>query len=339
MPSTASASQDQILLILSDVHYASEAEKARGRHHDHQIRHPVARVLAKSFDYLWQRDVFAHNHWLDLFLRQAGDPDWVVAVGDYSAGASLYGISDDASLASARQCLGLLRARFGKRFLAVTGDHELGKVSLFGGSGGLRLASWERLESELAMQPFWMRDLGCYRLMAVVSSLVALPAFEADALAAELPAWRGLREEHLTAIRHGFDTLESGQQVILFCHDPTALPFLWREPAIRNRLPRVAQTVIGHLHTPLVLWKSRLLAGMPAIGFLGHAMRRVSTALHEARIWKPFRVRLCPALAGIEVWRNSGFFEVGLDPSGVRPPRFQWRRLSRDPARGEKQRR
>jgi hypothetical protein len=328
MPDMVSAPQDQTLVILSDIHYASEAEKAKGCHHDQQIRNPLARLLAKSFDYLWQRDVFAHNHWLDLFLRQAGEPDWVVAVGDYSAGASLYGISDDASLASARQCLGLLRARFGERFLPVTGDHELGKVSLFGGSGGLRLASWERLQSELGMQPFWMRDVGGYRLMAVTSSLVALPALEADALAAELPAWRRLREEHMEAIRSGFNTLEPGQQVMLFCHDPTALPFLWREPAVRNRLHQVAQTVIGHLHTPLVWWKSRLLAGMPVIGFLGHAVRRVSTALHEARCWRPFRVRLCPALAGIELWRNSGFFEVGLDPSGVRPPRFHWRRLT-----------
>lgn len=332
-----SAPQDQTLLILSDIHYASEAEKALGSHHDQQIGNPAARLLAKAFDLLWQRDLFAHNHWLDRFLAQAGDPDWVVAVGDYEAGASLHGISDDAGLASARQCLGLLRARFGERFLPVTGDHELGKVSLFGGAGGMRLASWERLRSELAVEPFWMRDEGAYRLLAVTSSLVALPALEGDTLRAELPAWRRLREEHLEAIRHGFDTLGPGQKVLLFCHDPTALPFLWREPAVRRRLGQVVQTVIGHLHTPLVWWKSRILAGMPTIGFLGHGVRRVSSALHEARLWKPFRVRLCPALAGIELWRNSGFYKVGLDPSGVRPLRFEWRRLNRDPIAGEKE--
>ena len=46
-------------------------------------------------------------------------------------------------------------------------------------------------------------------------------------------------------------------------------PFLQDEPVIRDRLGQVERTVIGHLHTPLIHWKSRMLAGMPVIKFLG----------------------------------------------------------------------
>ena len=112
-----------------------------------------------------------------------------------------------------------------------------------------------------------------------------------------------------------------------FCHDPTALPFLWREEAIRPRLPQIEHTIIGHLHTNLVLWNSRLLAGMPPIRFLGHTVRRLSTALHEASHWRPFHVRLCPALAGIELLKDGGYCTIELDPEARRPARFRFHPL------------
>jgi hypothetical protein len=116
---------------------------------------------------------------------------------------------------------------------------------------------------------------------------------------------------------------------LLFCHDPTALPFLWREPPVHARLDQVEQTIIGHLHSNLVLWKSRLLAGMPAIHFLGHTAKRLSTALHEGRYWKDFRVRLCPSLAGIELLKDGGFYTARLDPNAVQPIKFTFHRLAR----------
>lgn len=122
--------------------------------------------------------------------------------------------------------------------------------------------------------------------------------------------------------------LESSQRVLLFCHDPSALPFLWRDDVVRARLGQIEQTVIGHLHTPVVLWKSRLLAGMPQIHFLGHTVRRFSGALHEARHWRDFRVRLCPALAGIELLKDGGFYAVDLDPGGSVPARFTLHRTA-----------
>jgi hypothetical protein len=158
---------------------------------------------------------------------------------------------------------------------------------------------------------------------------VALPVFEPDTLPAEQPEWERLRAEHLEEIRRAFAALRPGQRVLLFCHDPTALPFLWREEAVRARLPQIEQTIIGHLHSNLVLWKSRRLAGMPRIGFLGHTATRLSTALREARLWRPFHVRLCPALAGIELLKDGGYLIVEIDLEGSQPARFQFCPLSR----------
>ena len=63
-----------------------------------------------------------------------------------------------------------------------------------------------------------------------------------------------------------------------------------------------------------MLFQSRLLAGMPALGFLGHTAGRLTTALREARLWRPFHVRLCPALAGVELLKRRRLLyrRVGL---------------------------
>ena len=193
----------------------------------------------------------------------------------------------------------------------------------------MRLASWRRAREELGLDPFWQLEIGSYVLLGFVSSLVALPVFEADMLPAERPEWERLRAEHLAEIRRAFDALQPGQRVLLFCHDPTALPFLWREESVRARLPQIEQTIIGHLHSNLVLWKSRLLAGMPPIRFLGHTVQRLSTALSEARHWRPFHVRLCPALAGIELLKDGGYCTLELDPEARQPARFRFHPLHR----------
>jgi hypothetical protein len=78
-----------------------------------------------------------------------------------------------------------------------------------------------------------------------------------------------------------------------------------------------------------VLWKARMLAGMPPIGFLGHSVRRYSSALREAAYWRPFKVRLCPALAGIELLKDGGFYTAELDELASRPARFTFHALRR----------
>ncbi len=317
--------------ILSDIHYAAAAEQARG--HDFELRgisNPLVRALARSFrHYIWLRDPLHKNHLLDQFLAHGAAFDYVIANGDYSCNSAFLGLSDDAACQSAQECVGKLRQRFGANLRASFGDHELGKITTFSGNGGMRLASWRRAQTDVGLQPFWRLEIGSYVLLGVVSSLVALPVFEADMLPAERPEWERLRTEHLAEIRRAFNALQPGQRVLLFCHDPTALPFLWREEAVRARLPQIEQTIIGHLHSNLVMWKSRLLAGMPPIRFLGHTVLRFSTALNEARYWRPFHVRLCPALAGIELLKDGGYLTAELDPEARQPARFRFHRLHR----------
>jgi len=319
------------LLILSDIHYASAPERERRGHELHAAGAPLLRLAARTFrHFIWLRDPFAHNHLLDHVLSQSRGVDYAIANGDYSCDTAFVGVSDDAACQSARECLGKLRQEFGPRFQATIGDHELGKMSLFGGCGGLRLASWHRAQRELGLRPFWQVKFGRYVLLGVVSSLLALPVYEPETLADERLEWSELRAAHLVEIRQAFATLMPDERAILFCHDPTALPFLWHDEVVRSKLSQVEQTIIGHLHTRLVLWKSRLLAGMPRIHFLGNSIRRMSSALNEARHWRPFNVRLCPALAGSELFQDGGYYLMELDPEARQPLSFQFRPLKRD---------
>lgn len=317
--------------IVSDIHYAGPAEQARG--HDFELRaiaNPFARNFAHFYrHYFWLREPLRKNHLLDQFLERAGSCDYVIANGDYTCNSAFVGVSDDASCQSARECVDKLRGRFGPNLRANFGDHDLGKLTMFGGNGGMRLASWRRAREEVRLDAFWRLDIGSYVLLGFVSTLVALPAVESEMLPAERAEWQRLRADHLAEIRHAFASLQPGQRLLLFCHDPTALPFLWQEECIRARLSQIEQTTIGHLHSNLILWKSRFLAGMPPIRFLGHTVRRLSTALSQARHWRPFHVRLCPSLAGIELLKDGGYCTLELDPDARRPIEFRFHRLHR----------
>ncbi len=317
--------------ILSDVHYASTAEQARGADYENVgIPNSLLRLGVRMYRrFIWLNEPLQKNYLLDRFIEQAGVPDYLIANGDYSCDSSFVGLSDEASCQSARECLGKLRGKFGNRLRVTLGDHELGKVSFFGGRGGMRLASWRQARNSLDLEPFWRVDIGCYVLFGVVSSLLALPVFEPDTLPEERPEWERLRVAHLKEIREAFRALKSDRRILLFCHDPTALPFLCEEAEVRARLPQLEQTIIGHLHSDLILWKSRWLAGMPRITFLGHTAKRLSSALRRGEHWKPFRVRLCPSLAGIELLKDGGYLSAELDPDGRQPIRFHRHRLPR----------
>jgi hypothetical protein len=317
--------------ILSDVHYAGELERARGDDYELcSIPNPLLRCLIHGYrHYIWLRRPLGKGYLLDRFLERAGDLDLVVAVGDYSCDSAFVGVSDPAARESARHCLDKLRARYGSRLQLTFGDHELGKMSFFGARGGMRLASWQAAVQELGLRPFWEVRWGRYVLMSVVSSLLALPVLEPDTLPEERKEWHRLRADHLREICAAFDRLDPGERVILFCHDPTALPFLGRESSVQARFPQLEATVIGHLHSNLVFWKSRLLAGMPRISFLGHTARRLSSALREAKQWRPFKVRLCPSLAGVELLKDGGYLSADLDPEAKQPVRFVRHRLPR----------
>lgn len=317
--------------IVSDIHYAGPAERARGN--DYEIRlveNPLLRLLLKIHRrFIWLRNPLDQNYLLDRFLDQSSIFDHVVANGDYSCNTAFIGAADEAARESARECLGKLRAKFPGRLELNVGDHELGKKSFVGGHGGMRLESWKRLGSDLGLPGFWRIEIGSYVLMGVVSSLVALPVYQADTAPEDRSEWEKLRTAHLAEIRRAFESLNSSQRILLFCHDPTALPFLGREEAVRSRINQIEQTIIGHLHSNLILGMSRVAAGMPRLGFLGHTGRRLSSALREAQNWKPFKVRLCPSPAGIELRKDGGFLSVEIDRRANAPAKFTFHPLPR----------
>src|SRR5438045_270014 len=151
--------------------------------------------------YIWLHEPCNQNHRLDTFLSRAAGFDYLVANGDYSCNSGFVGVSDDAACQSARECLAKLREKFGPKFQATYGDHDLGKLSFVANQGGMRLASWRRAQEDLGLPPFWRMDIGKYVLFGIVSSLVALPIFEPDTLPFERAEWERLREEHLSQIR------------------------------------------------------------------------------------------------------------------------------------------
>ena len=132
--------------IVSDIHYASAAEQAHGNDYEFRsLTNPLIRLFVRCHRrFFWLRDPLNQNYLLDRFMEQAGKHDYAVANGDYSCNCASVGLSDDAACQSARECLETLRRSFGDRLYANFGDHELGKISFFGGRGGMRLASWRR---------------------------------------------------------------------------------------------------------------------------------------------------------------------------------------------------
>lgn len=307
------------LAIVSDIHYASPAEAARGPTMLDPVS-PLRRALLLQYRrWIWMHDQFAHNHQLDRFLDQAAGADLVVANGDYACDVAYVGVSDEAAFTSATTCLGKLRRAFRDRFLGIIGDHELGKKMMAANEGGLRLASFERATGPLGLAPVWRHDVGRYVLLGVTSTLLAFPIYEAEALPEELPAWRERVAAHWADLRRHLAAIPPDRRLLLFCHDPSALPFLARDEAMRARLTQVERTIIGHLHSPFILRAARCLAGMPPLGFLGHTPRRLSRALREARHWRPFRLLLCPSTAGLQLFKDGGWLSLDLDPDARQP--------------------
>ena len=326
---------DVTVAVVSDVHFAGPDERLRRNHEAGAIDNVVLRGLMRIYRrHIWLRDVFAHNHLLDYFIHHAAGANLVVSNGDYSCDTAFVGIADPASFQSTKLCLEKLGSAFADRFEAVVGDHELGKKSFFGGVGGMRLASWRRVLDELRTAPFWVREIGRYRLVGLTSSLIALPVFAGDILSEEAAEWTRLRERQLTQLESVFATLEDHHRVILFCHDPSALPFLAEIGAIQRRVTQIEATVIGHLHSNLIFRMSQILSGMPAIGFLGNTAKRLSMALRQAKTWRGFKPVLCPSLAGIELLKDGGFLEIRLDSDAGRPLRIRHRSVPRNGLQG-----
>ncbi len=305
------------LTVVSDIHYAGAAEQERRDHETRWIKSRLGKAALRAYrDHIWLRDPLLQNHLLDRFLERAGSPDLVVANGDFSCDTAFVGHTDPASRQSAEECLGKLGRAFPDRLLATMGDHELGKVSMVGKQGGMRFDSYRVSEERLGIPGFWERDFGAYKLIGIASSVIAFPAMEAEALAEEGPLWQSQREKLLETFRESLGRLKSGQRVLLFCHDPSALPFLVEDPVIARFTGCVEATILGHLHSPFVFWNARMVAGLPAVPWFGTTVHRITKALRRARLWKPLKPHLCPALSGVELLKDGGWLTVELDLAG-----------------------
>jgi hypothetical protein len=278
--------------------------------------------------FFWQRDPFAHNHLLDSFITAAKAADAVIANGDYACDSAFIGVADDPTFQSADECLGKLRAAFGDRLHVVIGDHELGKKPLGADVGGMRLESFRRSRELLSLKPFWSVTFGDHVLIGITATLLALPVLQGELLESEVDQWHALLSQHIEEIRRAFIEITPRQRVILFCHDPTALPYLAEIPEVRSKVPQIERTIIGHLHSDLILFKSRFLCGMPVINFLGHTPQRISRALQQARQWRPFKVLLCPSLPGIQLLKDGGYLTIELDSDAKTATEFRKHRLS-----------
>ncbi len=305
------------ILVISDIHYASDGETARFGHEARVIENPVLRRASQLFrHWIWLREPHGHNHRLRRLIEANPAPDRVVANGDFSLDSGFIGVSDPEAYESARLALDQLRAAYGSRLHTNLGDHELGKKSLFGGAGGVRLKSWERAVGGLGIPGFWREEVGRFVLVGAASTPIALPVFLPEMLPSETEVWRRIADGLRAQVRETFGGLETEQRVVLFVHDPSALPFLAELPEVRAQMDRIACTVVGHLHTPAVFRLGSRLAGMPAIPFLGNTVRRYSTALRRARIWKEFRTVLCPSPSGIQLLKDGGWLDLRLSEDG-----------------------
>ncbi len=306
--------------ILSDIHYAGPAEQARG--HDYELRaipNPrgcvpslVRSVTTSGCASRWARTISSTSSW------RGPASDYLIANGDYSSNTAFVGAERRCRLPKRAGMPGKLRQRFGANLRANFGDHELGKTHHVRRQRRHAPGQLAPRPGGTGFGPLLAARNRQLRPAGFVSTLVALPVFEADTLPAERPEWERLRAEHLAEIRRAFDAL---QPASASCSSAMTRPPCPSSGARTPPRPAPANRAddIGHLHSNLVFWQSRLLAGMPPIRFLGHSVQRLSTALSQARLWRPFHVRLCPALAGIQLLKDGGYCTIELDPEARQP--------------------
>ena len=152
-------------------------------------------------------------------------------------------------------------------------------------------------------------------LVGVCSTLVGLPVFKPEILDDELHLWEKARLDHLDWLKSTFENIQPQQKIVIFCHDPSALGFMHMIPEVRAKLDQIAVTWVGHMHTSLVENAAHLFSGIPEIGFLGTSIRRYTIALQKGKVWKDFKMRLCPSPAGSEIYRDGGFYDMILSKS------------------------
>ncbi|HMP75887.1 MAG TPA: hypothetical protein PKE12_06290 [Kiritimatiellia bacterium] len=295
------------LAVISDIHMVGPAELALANDSYGQLRahpHPLFRAWRKGLYRVRRRFWNGHLQWRHTaFLRALDEvseqrPDWVIANGDYGGDLGGVGLSHQATLDSASVVVDMIRDRFPGRSRFVFGDHDLGKYSTVLRQGGIRLNSLEVGEQRLQIPSFWHETDGDFHLIGVNSSLFTLDLFLPEALADEVPEWQRRRAAHIEQVNEAFQGLSSRARVVLFCHDPSALTALSQLPVIRRRLPQIALTVIGHLHSPTLLKLARYAARFSQFKPKYPVARIVAHGLSGARQWNLFHPVVCPSTFG-----------------------------------------
>lgn len=307
-------------LIFSDVHYAGPGERRRGLTETDASVHPIQKMFVSVYrNFLWLADPLAHaSNFRNLAIKMNSlKCDDSIFLGDTSMDTAFIGIADPLTLESAQEFMSLVQSHIDAPTKWVVGDHELGKTSMIGKKGGPRYKSVENWTEELNKPLGWSDHWHHWKLISVCSTLVGMPVFEAEILPTEKSLWVDAHENHIQWIKKTFGQIQKHERAILFCHDPSALGFMYGIPEVREKLDQIAVTWVGHMHTPLVKNAADLFAGIPPILHLGSSLRRYSLALQKAKVWKKFRMKLCPSPAGSELLRDGGFFEMTLstDPN------------------------
>lgn len=295
------------LAVISDIHMVGPAELALANESYEYLRQhpsPVARAVRSSLYRVRRRFWNGHLKWRQTaFLRALDEvaeqrPDWLIANGDYGGDFGGTGLSNGATLDSARVVVDTIRSRFPERSRFIFGDHDLGKYSTVLREGGIRLHSLDVGERQLRISSFWHEVDECYHLIGVNSSLFTLDLFLPEALAEEIPEWQRRRAAHIEQVTRAFSELPSRGRVILFCHDPSALAVLSRIPVIARRLHQVELTVVGHLHSPTLLRLSRYAAQLSNLSPRYPVARIVATGLAGVKTWSKFNPVVCPSTFG-----------------------------------------
>jgi hypothetical protein len=289
----------------------------------HDDPNPLRRRVRRGLHRVRNRFWNAHPEWREEAFLKALDqvrdyePDWVVANGDYGGDYGGVGVSDDATYESAAGVIRAIRRYFRHNSRFIFGDHDLGKYSTLLRGGGIRLRSLRLGEEQLGIPTFWHEVDEDFHLIGINSSLFTLEQFLPEALAHEIPEWEQRRKRHHAEVNHCFRHLPAKARVLLFCHDPGALPALAQLPAVRNRLVQIERTIIGHLHSPGLLKLARLLPRKPGAWKPRYPVARIiAHGLEGVDAWAQFRPVVCPSTFGTGHHIRGGLLFLEKDARG-----------------------
>lgn len=312
------------IAVISDLHVAGPGEHAETEASVRQIGDGESRLRRKFRRGLNRfRDRFWHWHpesRAACFVQALQhiyqyNPDLLVANGDYAGDHSGTGLSDDHTYESVNHVVSLIREIFPQRSRFNFGDHDIGKYNTVRRQGGIRLKSLER-GLQLGLESFWEEARGTLTLMGVNSSLLTLELYLPEALPEEVEAWSAQREAHIGEIVERFAALPREHRVVLFCHDPSALGLLSGLPEVQQRIPQIACTVVGHLHTPMLMGLTRMMRHVPVPKTKYPIARIVTHGARGSQDWKQFHPVVCPSTYGVGKHLSGGILFLESDGVG-----------------------